>query len=661
MVAAARAASAEAAAAASAADAAYARGKAARLAAAGGASRGFRRETSPERVAAPSRGRGRRAGVVAAAATRRSRRLRVLAAANADSDSDSSSDVSSDGHAGGKENGERAKHETMAFGAGPAFSFGARTSPVPGASLWWGPGAGPDASPGPGAYGDPESRLARHVPAVTFGKPRDGTGEGAGVDRSPAKTKPPSAKKSRGVWDPLGAADPDAPGPGHYYDPARSPSRVGASGPKFSFGGGKDDIGKLRAPGPHDTPGPGAYHDSAGGVAAGAAAGSPGSKKFTFGGRVGPDWASSGPGKDAPAPGSYFRDLDVLGRNVRDSANGARGVAPSFTFGGGPLREEKSAAASRAVATPGPGEYDGDGDGDARDPSATDGRSPSRPRPKTGFTFGFRRDEEKSDARASTPGPGAYDVPGSLPKQGEREDENEPRKSRGSGPAFTLAKRLPGGAMDASRAGDTPGPGEYDAARPGEGILGGGPAFTMGGAASPGPSPSPSRPRALARTPTSPPRWAETRRRSRCRARPRRRGRELAASVPGPGAYDVVRPVAGAPGSPADGAGAASARSPGPTLKGRGRGPRRARGWTRGEALSRPRGVRHRRRRASFLRRAGVHHGRASRERRRIDAHETPGPGSTTPGTTTRQMTNASADPAERSTRKTVRRRGRRA
>ena len=39
-----------------------------------------------------------------------------------------------------------------AFGAGPAYSFGARTSPVPGASLWWGPGAGSDASPGPGAY-----------------------------------------------------------------------------------------------------------------------------------------------------------------------------------------------------------------------------------------------------------------------------------------------------------------------------------------------------------------------------------------------------------------------------------------------------------------------------------------------------------------------------
>ena len=571
VVAAARAASAEAAAAAS-ADAAYARGKAARLAAAKAAPRvAFGGRPPPKRASPPRRaGAGRRAGVPAAA-TRRSRRLRVLRAANADSDSDSSSDGSSDGNADGKEN-VGAKHDTMAFGAGPAFSFGARTSPVPGASLWWGPGAGPDASPGPGAYGDPESRLARHVPAVTFGKPRDGTGEGAGVDRSP--TKPPSAKKSRGVWDPLGGVDPDAPGPGHYYDPARSPSRVGASGPKFSFGGGKDDIGKLRAPGPHDTPGPGAYHDSAAAAAAGAAAGSPGSKKFTFGGRVGPDWASSGPGKDAPAPGSYVRDLDVLGRNVRDSANGARAVAPSFTFGGGPLRLEKSAAASRAGATPGPGEYDGDeSSGDACDPSATDGRSPSKQgRPKTGFTFGFRRDEENSDARASTPGPGAYDVPGSLRKHGERDDENDPRgrKSRGSGPAFTLAQRLPGGAMDLSRAGDTPGPGEYDAARPGEGILGGGPAFTMGGAASPGASPSPS-------PSPGPGAYADVRDAVGRDAPaftmygrvPDVAGEKKAASVPGPGAYDVVRPVAGAPGSPADGAGATSARKPGPTLKGR--------------------------------------------------------------------------------------------
>ena len=75
-------------------------------------------------------------------------------------------------------------------------------------------------------------------------------------------------------------------------------------------------------------------------------------------------------------------------------------------------------------------------------------------------------------------------------------------------------------------AGDTPGPGEYDAARPGEGILGGGPAFTMGGgAAGPAPGTRP-RPRAPART-----RWAETRRagtrrRSRCTpASPTSRGR----------------------------------------------------------------------------------------------------------------------------------------
>ena len=566
VVAAARAASAEAAAAAS-ADAAFARGKAARLAAAKAAPRvAFGGRPPPKRASPPRRaGAGRRAGIAAAATSRRSRRFRR--SARDGSDSDSSFDSGSAGSGDVKEDGGA---NAGAFGAGPAYSFGARTSPVPGASLWWGPGAGSDASPGPGAYaGASSARLARHVPAVTFGKPRDTHREGAGEESPKPSTKPPSAKKpkkqSGGVWDPLGGVDPDAPGPGHYYDPARSPSRVGASGPKFSFGGGKDDIGKLRSPGPHDTPGPGAYHADAPATAASAGAGSPAAKKFTFGGRVGPDWASSGPGKDAPAPGSYFRDLDVVGRNVRDSANGARGGAPSFTFGGGPLRDEPSAAAARADASPGPGEYAGDADGDRQ---TLNRRSPCQTR--SGFTFGFRRDDEPKDARASTPGPGAYHDAPSVPlAQNAAGADAERRPPRSAGPAFTLAKRLPGGAMDAHvGAGDTPGPGEYDAARPGEGILGGGPAFTMGGGAagpSPGdPSPSPG-PGAYAVGGDAAGRDAPA---FTMYARvPDLAGERMAAGTPGPGAYDVARPAAGAPGSPADAP--APARSPGPTLKGR--------------------------------------------------------------------------------------------
>ena len=566
VVAAARAASAEAAAAAS-ADAAFARGKAARLAAAKAAPRvAFGGRPPPKRASPPRRaGAGRRAGIAAAATSRRSRRFRR--SARDGSDSDSSFDSGSAGSGDVKEDGGA---NAGAFGAGPAYSFGARTSPVPGASLWWGPGAGSDASPGPGAYaGASSARLARHVPAVTFGKPRDTHREGAGEESPKPSTKPPSAKKpkkqSGGVWDPLGGVDPDAPGPGHYYDPARSPSRVGASGPKFSFGGGKDDIGKLRTPGPHDTPGPGAYHADAPATAASAGAGSPAAKKFTFGGRVGPDWASSGPGKDAPAPGSYFRDLDVVGRNVRDSANGARGGAPSFTFGGGPLRDEPSAAAARADASPGPGEYAGDADGDRQ---TLNRRSPCQAR--SGFTFGFRRDDEPKDARASTPGPGAYHDAPSVPlAQNAAGADTERRPPRSAGPAFTLAKRLPGGAMDAHvGAGDTPGPGEYDAARPGEGILGGGPAFTMGGGAagpSPGdPSPSPG-PGAYAVGGDAAGRDAPA---FTMYARvPDLAGERMAAGTPGPGAYDVARPAAGAPGSPADAP--APARSPGPTLKGR--------------------------------------------------------------------------------------------
>ena len=266
------------------ADAVFARGEAARFAAAKAAPRvAFGGRPSPKRASLlRSRGgAGARLSVAAAAAARRPRRFRRSASGAADSDSSPDRSVRAERRAGGGKDGGA---NGGAFGAGPAYSFGARTPPVRGASLWWGLGAGADASPGPGAYSDASS--------------------------------------------------------------ARSPSRVGASGPKF-----------------------------------------------TFGARVGPDWASSGPGKDAPAPGSYFRDLDAVSRNVRDSANGARGAAPSFT----------------------------------------------------------------------------------------------------------LAKRLsPGGASDVARGGDAPGPGRYDAARPGEGIMGGGPAFTMGGGAagSPGlgeasPSPSP--------------------------------------------------------------------------------------------------------------------------------------------------------------------------
>ena len=542
VVAAARAASAEAAAAAS-ADAAFARGKAARLAAAKAAPRvAFGGRPPPKRASPPRRaGAARRAGVAAGAAARRSRRFRRSAPAGSDSDSSS---AGGDGTEDGGATGVQFRR------TGPAYSFGARTSPAPGASLWWGPGAGPDASPGPGAYGDAggSARLARHVPAVRFGEPFDGRKSDDADRRSPE------------------------PGPGHYYDPARSPSRVGASGPKFSFGGGKDDIGTLRPAGPHDTPGPGAYHGEALAGAAGARAGSPVAKKFTFGGRVGPDWASSGPGNDSPAPGSYFRDMDVVGRNVRDSANGARRAAPSFTFGGGPLRDERSAAASRGDEAPGPGEYDGD-DGKGDDEK----RSPSKRTRPSGFTFGFRRDDEKTDARASTPGPGSYDVAGSLPER--REDAPEaPKRAVGSGPAFTLAKRLPGGALDAARAGDTPGPGEYDAARPGEGVLGGGPAFTMGGGAagspgpgkaSPSPSPSPG-PGAYENVSAAVGRDAPAF--TMYGRVPDVAGDKIAASVPGPGAYEVVRPAVGAPGSPANpGAGGAPAGSPGPgpTLKGR--------------------------------------------------------------------------------------------
>ena len=127
------------------------------------------------------------------------------------SDSDSSFDSGSAGSGDVKEDGGA---NAGAFGAGPAYSR-ARTPPAPGRPVV-GSGAGSDASPGPGVYaGASSARLARHVPAVTFGKPATRTAKAPA--RGPTATKPPSAKKaekqSGGVWDPLGGVDPDAPGP----------------------------------------------------------------------------------------------------------------------------------------------------------------------------------------------------------------------------------------------------------------------------------------------------------------------------------------------------------------------------------------------------------------------------------------------------------------
>ena len=538
VVAAARVASAEAALL-SAADAAYARGKAARLAAA---------VANPPRVAFGGRPppkseharhvagglRGRRAGVGTGVrgrpGVRRTRKVRDDQVAS-DDDSDCTSCSSSWSDGSHKEN------FGTGFGKGPAFSFGTRLNV---ASTWLAGSSG-NTSPGPGAYGDLNSKLATHVPAVAFGKPPDRPGDGGASPKRP------------GVWDLGGGRDDSAPGPGHYHD-----SRVKITGPRFSFGGGKDDIGKLPEARPDDTPGPGAYYkddvdaikDTKGSLNKNMV-GSP-NKRFTFGARVGADWSSSGPGNDAPAPGSYFKNLDEVGKGVRDSAGASAQTGPSFTFGGGALRNDGKE--KTAPSSPGPGDYARDDD-----PDATEKRSPNKP--PGGYTFGWRRGSLPSKNDKATPGPGAY-------YQSQRGDSDPDAAAKPGQKGFTLAGKLPVVVFGET---ETPGPGEYDTLRPGDGTVGGGPAFTMsgdGGRCSeqkkPEESPGPAtyRPRSAGKHAPA----------FTMYGRVPDFGGKVSASVPGPGAYNVFRPVPdiSSPGSPGTTNGASSVRGgPGPTLKGR--------------------------------------------------------------------------------------------
>ena len=353
--------------------------------------------------------------------------------------------------------------------AGPAFSFGVKPKSGTG-SLW---GAHGKDSPGPAAYYDPYPETASdairgHVPAPSIGAGKPPTfGDSDGDDVS--------KKRRRGggsgyVWDAFPGADPDTPGPGQYYD-AEKDAMVAGRGPSFTIGGGKDDVGKVPSRGGEDVPGPGAY-DVVGAPDDGDVRGSR-NKGFTFGGKVGVDWASTGPGRDAPAVGKYFRDLDKLGGDVRDSVKGPGGRGPAFSFGTAPARPRDD-----PTTGPGPGDYHRDGDDDTNANDAKTEKDAKTKSNRSGFTFGYRR--EPGDGGVG-PGPGAYQ-PNVFP------EDDDPDALR-QGPAFTLAPKLRvGGAVDVS--GDkarVPGPGEYDADGDGVGGNFAGPAFTVSGKV-PGPS-----------------------------------------------------------------------------------------------------------------------------------------------------------------------------
>ena len=285
------------------------------------------------------------------------------------------------------------------------------------------------------------------MPAVTFGAP-------------PERTKRSGAGWNAGAFP---RPDPDAPGPGEYAggDDTRVLDKIAGKfrAPAFTFGGGKDDIGKVAAKDFAGAPGPGMYHIDE--ILAVAAERRRIEKGFSFGERVGAAWHEAGPGRDAPAPGTY-----ADGTEVRRSGGG-------FSFGNAP-KEPSFIPSSKDGPTPGPGDYldrekekekIGGGENDGADRR-------TRKSGEGGFTFGWRRPDP---AKTSTePGPGAYHRDAQL---------DDPEALR-PGPAFSLGTKLErGGALDGKKdAAKMPGPGDYEVRKSAEA----GPSFTIPGRANDG-------------------------------------------------------------------------------------------------------------------------------------------------------------------------------
>ena len=306
----------------------------------------------------------------------------------------------------------------------PGFSFGVRPHRTGPSS--WGPGAD---SPGPAAYHDGPVRgecdqVKGHVPAVTFGAPPDKNG----IRRSVA------GGFAAGAFPP---GDPDAPGPGEYArdDVNKVLDKIGGKSraPAFTFGGGKDDIGLKSEKDLLGGPGPGAYHIDE--ILAVAAERKRIEKGFSFGERVGAAWHEAGPGKDAPAPGTYDEDVRRSGTHGGFSFGNDLRFAPSSKDKDGP--------------TPGPGDYlDKDNKKDGNDKENKMRKSVEG---LSGFTFGWRRPE--SAKKSAEPGPGAYHRDAIV---------DDPDALR-PGPAFSLGTKLTtnvsGVNKDASK---MPGPGDYE-------------------------------------------------------------------------------------------------------------------------------------------------------------------------------------------------------
>ena len=320
----------------------------------GGTSRGLRRGLPPTPHRRGAGAAGRRADIAAAATSRRSRRFRR--SARDGSDSDSSSDSGSAGSGDVKEDGGA---NAGAFGAGPDVQLRrthvarSRRVPVVGSRRRIGrvprPGRVRRRLLGAARAARPRRHLReapRHAPR------RRRRGEPETVDETAEREK--AEKTKRGCLGPAGRRRPGRAGAGPLLRPRALALARGRIRAQFSFGGGKDDIGKLRTPGPHDTPGPGAYHADAPATAASAGRARPPPRSSPSAGASGLTGHPPGRGK------TRLRPVRTSGTwtwwaGTCATARTARGGAPSFTFGGGPLRDEPSAAAARApTLSPGP-------------------------------------------------------------------------------------------------------------------------------------------------------------------------------------------------------------------------------------------------------------------------------------------------------------------
>ena len=471
--------------------------------------------------------------------------------------------------------------------AGPAFSFGVKPKSGTG-SLW---GAHGKDSPGPAAYYDPYPEIASdairgHVPA-----PR------------PSALKPPT----------LGDSDDDVSKKRRRGGGSGYVGRVSGRGPRHARsrsvlrrGKGRDGRrsravvhhrrregrrGKSTLAGGEDVPGPGAY-DVVGAPDDGDVRGSR-NKGFTFGGKVGVDWASAGPGRDAPPSGKYFRDLDKLGGDVRDSVKGPGGRGPAFSFGTAP-----------------------------RDPATIRRRVPV-PAITTATATTIRTRTTRRPRRTRRPR-APLRVHARVPPRTRRRRRVRARGRTNRTCSRKTTTRTPSGRVPRSRSprnfawvarvdvsggqGASPGPGEYDA--DGDG----------GRRKSPGarlhrlgesPGSPPERRNARARFPVrdstpSPRPWGRARPRSRCTRAWRIRTLARRRSCPVPERTASPRPRRGvvAP----DARGGVRARPRGVGEHGVGR---------RGGGPPRSRGVRHERHRATDRERAVVHDGREGRNRRK--------------------------------------------